>query len=55
MEAPFERQAKYYPMAHGFFIVVFGNIEDKKAICGVGLWFWGSDGLFMQPWTPTLT
>ena len=41
-----------YPCAWGFFVIDFDNQEDKSTIVEVGLWFWGSSGLFMQQWNP---
>ena len=41
-----------YPCARGFFVIDFDNQEDKSTIVEVGPWFWGSSGLFMQPWNP---
>lgn len=37
-----------YPMARGFFTVVFETIGDNNATCEPRRWFWGSTSLSMQ-------
>ena len=42
-----------YPAAKGFFIVVFGNIEDKKMVLCDHFWCWEDQNVLMlKPWHP---
>jgi hypothetical protein len=41
-----------YPLAKGFFTAIFESSDERDLVSISGPWFWGREGLSVQPWTP---